>query len=262
MFYHFDFLNKMRGIILHTIYSARRDRFIFGLLIGMIISVLISSFLGGTALVESDQMRVIYSASACRFVIMIGLMVFISFHIRKLFENKEMDVFLSRVPSRASIIISLFTAFTIIGFVVIAQAVLVLMLIYMQNIVDILYWGLTLCLEGLVVISMSVFFSVVIRSATLGLLISFAGYLLSRVIGSFVAYIDIAGVNFSFNSIIEMVLKITSVVIPRLDLFAKSSIIIYSDYNLSSFGILLAQSLVYTAFIISCAILDMRTKEF
>ncbi len=234
----------------------------FGMLIGMIIAVLLSSFLGSTALVESEQMRVIYSANACRFVIMIGLMVFISFHIKRLFENKEMDVFLSRVPSRSSIIISLFSAFSLAALAVIGQAVLVLMLIYMQNLVDILYWGLTLFLESLVVVSMAVFFSVVIRSATLGLLISFAGYFLSRVIGSFVAYIDISGINFSFNSIIEMILKVMSIVVPRLDLFGKSSIIVYSDYNFTSFGVLLAQSLIYTALIVTCAILDMRTREF
>lgn len=252
----------MRGIILHTIFSARRDRFIFGLLIGMIMAVLISSFLGGTALVESEEMRVIYAATSCRFIIMIGLMVFISFHIKRLFENKEMDVFLSRVPARSSIILSLVTAFVLISFVIIAQATVILMLVYMQNILNILYWGLTLCLEALIVVSMSVFFSVVIRSATLGLLISFAGYLLSRVIGNFVAYIDISGFHFSFNGIIEAILKIASIVIPRLDLFGKTGVIVYSDYNLSSFSVLIAQAAIYSVFIISCAIFDMRTKEF
>ncbi|WP_146821067.1 hypothetical protein [Candidatus Deianiraea vastatrix] len=252
----------MRGIFLHTIYSARRDRFIIGILFGMIIASIIAGFLGSTSIVESDQMRVIYASATCRFIIMIGMMVFISFHIKRLFENKEMDVFLSRIPSRASIIYSFVSSFLLISFVLIAQAVFIMCVIYMQDFVNIMYWGLTLMLEAAVVVTMSLLLSIAIRSSTLGLLMCFGGYFISRVIGNFVAYIDMSKAGLSFNSITEVILKILSVIIPRLDLFAKSDFIVYGSYSLTSTGILLAQAICYSIFITFVAIFDIRMREF
>lgn len=252
----------MRGIILHTIYSARRDKFLVGILLGMIFVSLISGFLGSTALTEGAEMKAIYASNACRMVVMIGMMVFISFHIKRLFENKEMDVFLSRVPSRASIVLSFLSAFYLVAIVAICQAILILSLIYMQNFVNILIWGFTLMLEAMIVVVITTFFAMVIRSSTIGLLLCFAAYILCRVIGNFVAYIDVAKVSLSFHSITEVLLKILSVLIPRLDLFGKSSLIIYSEYGWKLIGILLLQSVVYSVFISLCTILDMRTREF
>jgi len=252
----------MRAILLHTLYSARRDKFLTGILIGMIVAAILGSVLGSTAIIENDEMRAIYAASACRFISIIGIMVFISFYIKKLFENKEMDVFLSRMPSRTKIVSSFFNAFIVISTALVVQSMVIVYLIYLHNIVNVLIWGMSLMLEIIIVTSFSLFFSIVIRSSTVGLMMCFAAYFLSRVIGSFVAYIDVTGFYLSFNSVIEVFLKITSVLIPRLDLFSKTDIIIYGNYSLSSFGILILQTFIYSIFLLLCSIFDMRCKEF
>jgi len=255
-------LTYMRGIFLHTLYSARRDKFMFGLLLGMIFASLIGAFLGSTSLVEPAQMRVVYTCATCRFIIMIGMMVFISFHIKRLFENKEMDVFLSRVPSRSSIVLSFIASFVLISFAIIAQSVIIVSIIYMQDIVNILVWGFSLMLEAIIVVSIATFLSIVIRSSTLGLLLSFATYFLSRVVGNFIAYINLSGAKFSLNSITEVLLKILSIVIPRLDLFGKSDFIVYGSYSGSIFVTLISQAIIYSLLITTLTIMDMRKREF
>ncbi len=252
----------MRGILLHTFYSAKRDKLVLGLLFAMVIGSFIAAFLGSTSLVENDQMRVIYSATICRYIIMIGMMVFISFHMKKLFENKEMDVMLSRIPSRSSIVIAFVTSFALVAFVVVGFAAAITMLVYLKNFVNILYWGVTVALESLIVVSFTTFFCIVMRSPSLALLMTFATYMIGRIIGNFIAYIDISSANTSLLSISEVTLKTLSIVMPRLDLFGKTDIIIHSNYDLKGFLVILAQSLVYSMFLTLLGIFDMRRKEF
>jgi len=252
----------MRGILLHTFYSVKRDRLITGLIVSVIFVSFIAAFLGSTAMTEPNEMRIIYAAASARFVSMIGIMVFISFHMKKLFENKEIDVMLSRIPSRTSIVISFVTSFILVGDAISFATTLIMGFVYMQNLVNILYWGMTLALESIIVVAFTTFFSIVMRSPSLGMLMTFATYFIGRVIGNFVAYIDLSRVHASFVYAAEVFIKIISVIMPRLDLFGKTEIIVYGAYDLKSSGIMLFQAILYSVFITFLGILEMQRKEF
>ena len=71
--------------------TAFRDLLFFGLLAAIVLAGVLSATLGSTAMVETEAMTVTYSAASARIILMIGLIVFISFHVRHAFDQKEID---------------------------------------------------------------------------------------------------------------------------------------------------------------------------
>ena len=59
-------------------------------------------FLGSNALSEEYQMQIAFIAGSTRLILAIGMILFICFHIRRSFENKEVDFIISRPISRVT----------------------------------------------------------------------------------------------------------------------------------------------------------------
>jgi hypothetical protein len=81
-------LTTMRYLLL----TALRDKLFFALPTGVVMITALSLFLGGTSLVEQQEMAVVYSAGLGRIYIMVGLILFICFHVRRSFENREIEM--------------------------------------------------------------------------------------------------------------------------------------------------------------------------
>ena len=90
-------------------------------------------------------------------------------------------------------------------------------------------------------------------------MISFGAYFVSRAIGSFVAYIEITR-GTSLTSVMESILKVISVLIPRTDIFAKTNIILYG--NLEYLWIMISQSIIYTILLIFATRIDFSKRQF
>lgn len=256
----------MYGIILQILKSAKKDSLFLGMTIATIIVTMISFFLGATALVEEWEMKVVYAAGFSRLVLMLGMIVFISFYVKRLFENGEIEVILSRPISRTKIVLSIIIGFSMLFTLLMVPISLILVSILEVKIKYCAVWILTVLLEGFMVVGFSTFFALLVASSVHGLLISFAVYGTSRVIGSFVAYIHVHSVvdtvKGGLYSISEGVLKAISVVFPRLDLFGKTSWLLYGDYTMSSLLTVFAQFAVFSAVIFFAIIFDFRRKQF
>src|SRR5271169_3288627 len=98
----FDMLTNIRYILI----TALRDWLFIGLLVSILFASFISATLGSTALVEENEMTIAVAAGSSRLILMIGLIVFVCFHIRNAFDTKEIDVILSRPNTRSNLIIS------------------------------------------------------------------------------------------------------------------------------------------------------------
>src|SRR5688572_3022179 len=101
----------MLSNIRYVLLTATRDRLFFGLLLGILVAAYISSVLGSTAMLEPAQMTLSFTAASARVIIMIGLIVFIGFHMRNAFDAREIDVLLSRPISRTTLVLSYWLGF-------------------------------------------------------------------------------------------------------------------------------------------------------
>ncbi len=250
--------------IRYVLLTATRDRLFFGLLIGVLVAAYISSVLGSTAMLEPAQMTLSFTAASARVIIMVGLIVFIGFHMRSAFDTKEIDVLLSRPISRASLVLSYWLGFAAVAVLLVVPTVILVFLLDVLNTTGYFLWALSLMLESLLVVSIALFASLTIRSGVGTVLASLAIYTLSRMMGFFVSTTK-SGILFQTeeaNFISVWTMKIISIVVPRLDFFAKSNWLIYGAKSYDDLVLFLIQGGVFIPLLLAASVIDFKRKQF
>lgn len=250
----------MKGIILQILYASRRDALFLGTTFFVLCCTALSCFIGSNASTETEMARIMYTAGMSRIAIIIGFIIFVVFYIKRMFDNHEIEVILSHPISRFRIILALFVGFAIILTELIVP-VFVILAILKVSITSLLVWSFSLLLEGLIVLSFALCCSLIINSQVHSLVSCIIMYILGRSIGSFISYIKIS-FQFSFYDMLESFLKVISVFIPRLDIFGKTSWLVYNNYNMQSIAVFFLQSLVFCGIFLCISIIDFRKKEF
>ncbi len=246
---------------MHMIKSSIKDYLFFG--VGLVNLILISFalFLGSNALVEQKEASIVYCIFVGRIATVLGFTIFLSFYFKKIFENKEIDIFLSKSISRFKILLSFLIAaiILVIPFLIIASAALMFNGVPLLRIA---LWMLSFFVEILAMISISIFFNLLISSKINATLFILMFYLIARTIGSFIPYIDIY-FTLNLQQVLSSLLKIFSIFIPRFDLLCQSSIVSnlnVIDYHSLLLGIL--QSLIFSVATVVFAFFDFRKKDF
>lgn len=250
--------------IRYILITAVRDRLFIGLLVALIVAALISRAMGYTALLEPQQMTLTFSAAAARMILAVGMIVFVCFHVRHAFDSKEIDVLLSRPISRANLVVSYWMGFALIGTILVVP---VLVILYLAGILQwngFINWSVSLLLEIWLVVAISLFSAFTFSSAVSSVLSSLGFYVLSRMMGFFVATAK-NGVLFSdpwINLVLERTIDFVSVLIPRLDFFGKSKWLIYGmDMQLEHF-LYAIQAGIFIPLLVVFTIIDFKRKQF
>lgn len=254
----------MKTIIRYTLITALRDWLFLGLVLLVAAAYGLSVFTGSTALVEQSEMSIAYFAGSSRIVLMIGLIVFVCFHVRRLFDNREIESMLSKPISRSTFIISYWLGFVILAVIATIPIVVIMETVYTPNHLGLLYWVASLILELSIVIAFALVAALMLGSAVSSVMASFSFYFISRLMGFFVAALAqpsnlTSGIAGPFMG---HVLKAISTIIPRLDLYAKSSWLIYGIEGQKDLWIFQVQSIVFIGLLLAMAIFDFKRKEF
>jgi ABC-type transport system involved in multi-copper enzyme maturation permease subunit len=260
----------MNTTIRYIFLTAIRDWLFIGLAAAILLAVGMSFFLGGTALVEQMQMTIVYASGSSRVILIIGLIVFVCFHVRRAFDNREVEVILTRPISRSSFVFSYWAGFAILSFLVSVPLTLLLGILLDVNFQGLLFWGASLVFESFIVVAFALACSLILQSAVSSVFVSFGFYFISRMMGFFVAIIDKPSMvrDVSWSWIMENILTVSSMILPRLDLFGKSKWLVYgvgSDVNLllaDLIPIFIVQSVIYVPLLLFMAIYDFKRRQF
>lgn len=261
----------MISIIRYTLITALRDLLFIGLLATVLLAIYISNFLGGTALAEQEQMTLSYLAGSVRLIVTVGLILFVCFHVRRSFDNKEIEVIISKPISRGSFILAYWLAFALLSVIVNVSVITFITMLTKPNSTGLLYWGCSLLCEGIMVVAFAMLSSLIMRSAVASALSSLCFYIISRMMGFFVAMInqtpgalrfEMPNSDGAVDYFSNWILYLVSTVLPRLDLFAKSSWLIYGVKETHDLFFFPLQSLVYIPFLLAMALYDFRKKQF
>jgi ABC-type transport system involved in multi-copper enzyme maturation permease subunit len=254
----------MLSNIRYVLLTATRDRLFFGLLIGILVAAYISSALGSTAMLEPEQMTLGFTAASARIIIMVGIIVFIGFHMRNAFDSREIDVLLSRPISRTSLVLSYWLGFAAVATLLVLPTIALIYYVQVLNMTGYLLWSVSLWLESLLVVSIALFAALTIRSGVGTVLASLAIYTLSRMMGFFVSTTH-SGMLFKqeeANIFTTWLMKIISLVVPRLDFFAHSNWLIYGVKSYDDLTLFLLQALVFIPLLLAAAVIDFKRKQF
>jgi len=250
----------MKGIFLNILYAFKRDSVFIGTTFIVFLISCFSMFLGSNAVVEAQEAKIIYTAGFSRIAIILGFITFVIVFIKRMFENHEIEVILSHSISRTTIILSMFFAFSIILLTLIFPVFIILYFLQ-TNILNVIMWCFSLYCEGILMLSFTLCSALIINSFVHSLSSCFLIYLIGRTIGNFVAYITISA-EMTFQTMIANILKITSIFIPRLDLFGKTSWLTYGNFTQFDIFLFLSQTIIFCCIFLCIANIDLRKKEF
>ena len=250
--------------IRYVLLTATRDRLFFGLLISVLAAAYISRVLGATAMLEAEQMALTFTAASARVIIMLGLIVFIGFHMKNAFDAREIDVLLSRPISRTTLVLSYWLGFAVVASLLVLPTIALMALLGTLNQTGFFLWSASLLLESWLVVSIALFAALTVKSGVGTVLSSLAIYTLSRMMGFFIATTQ-TGMLFraqEINAGARWMMSAISTVVPRLDFYAKSQWLIYGAKSYEDLYLFLIQSAIFIPLLVTASIIDFKRKQF
>ena len=254
----------MLTTIRYVLLTALRDKLFIGLLIGIGFATYIASVLGGTSMVETQEMTISLTAGASRMILMVGLIVFVCFHLRHAFDTKEIDVFLSRPISRRSLVLAYWLGFAVVALLLVLPILALLGWLGVPNKEGFGLWSASLALESMLVVALALFASFTLRSGVTSMLASLGLYTLMRMMGFFVATSHSTMINQgkTINQIMRWALEGISIIIPRLDLYGDAQWLIYGGDGTHALAVLLLQVVVFTPLLLVATMIDLQRRQF
>jgi len=245
----------------YVLKAAIRDRLLISLFILILLGSSLAVFLGSSAVIEKDHFTLIFTAAGLRFASVFGLVLFVVFFVRRSFESKDIEFFLSRPVSRLSLIISYTLAFSFMAVILSISVAIALYavsphLFSMGHVV----WLVSLAVENVIMVNTALFFAMYISSAASASMATFAFYILARMMGQLIGIVDSAMVDSSGPS--AMALQLVSFFTPRLDLMGQTSWLVYGVKDLSMLVYAVIQGGVFSFLVICAACLDSVRRQF
>lgn len=255
----------MRTVIRYILITALRDRIFISMLAAILLVTGISSALAATSMIEVREMTLAFSGAASRLILMLGLIVFVAFHIRHAFESREIDVLLSRPISRPKLVISYWAAFSVVATIMSLMVTVVMYVTGPLNMAGFMGWAGSLLLEALLMVAFTLFGALILKSGVGVVLAAIGFYALSRMMGFFLATMGGRTLfeKAEWNLYARWVVDGLAILIPRLDFFAKTRWLSYGMAEGASEALLfVTQTAVFVPLLLAAAIIDFRRRQF
>jgi ABC-type transport system involved in multi-copper enzyme maturation permease subunit len=257
----------MHALIRYVILTASRDWLFIGLFAVALSAMALSIFLGGTALSEEQATTLSYMAGSLRLVVVVGLILFVCFHVRRAFDHKEIEFILSRPVSRNHFVLAYWLGFVCVSlliFIPLFSAILVFAYLQPQPpaLISLIYWGLSTWMEVVLMLAFSLVASLILHSAVSAVMASYAFYILARMMGFFIfanQSLSLWGTD-AGGLVMKYIIYGVSIILPRLDLFSKTDWLLYGAKNVSADWA--TQGIIYILLLLAASMTDFRRKQF
>jgi hypothetical protein len=250
-----------RPLVLYVLTAALRDRLVMAMIITLVVGTSLAVFLGSAAIAEKQQFAMVFAGAGLRLAGVLGLVLFTVFFIRRSFDARDVDFILSRPVSRVEFLLSYAAGLSLLALGMAAAQTLCLYIIG-GNLFgpSHISWAVSLAFENIVMVNAALFFSMILSSAATAATATAGFYILARLMGQLLGIIDSTGKPAFIYNLMEYILQAISAVMPRLDLMAQTSWLIYSQtVEISS---ILLQAAIFTILIITAALIDLVRRQF
>lgn len=270
-----------KHLVKYILTAAMRDKLMMTLLLMILIGAAMAVFMGSANVIEEGSFALVFGSGGLRFLGVTGVILFCCFYVRRSFESKEVEFLLSRPISRMSFLFSHAAAFSVLSFMIALAIVLAVSIIGKPNMAGLAVWGVSLAAEFSIMAVMALFFSMVLHSAAGSALATLGGYSLARMVGILLGITSLPPANWVF-AIMGSVMKLISIVIPRLDLMGQTTWLVYGvegsggikflpdagSYahvmmeHLGLAGFIGFQGIVFTGLLLAAAAYDFTRRQF
>ena len=251
----------MKPTIKYIFLTAFRDRLYQALFAVIILTFLFTRFIGEVTLVEQQEANIIFFVNIFRLILVLGMSIFTCLHISRMFENKEIEMMLSKPINPFVFIFSLFIGYWLTSILFILGA-FVLLTFSTHNFSALSIWSLSVFFEIGVLLAFALFVAIILKNPIISIIATITFYILGRMIGFFLYFTErqVSIKADVLDFIMHKFIYYISAILPRLDSFSKSSWIISNDFALSEVAII--QALIFIPFVLIMAVFDLKRKEF
>jgi hypothetical protein len=249
-------------LLRYILITALLDRLFLALPVMLALGAALVIFLSSSAIIEQREMAAALFGASSRLLIILGLVLFVCFHIRQAMAGGEIALILSRPISRGAFVMIYSASLVIVGLICVGVGSILLWICARPPLDGLLMWGGSLALEASLMILTAVFFGLILNSAVSSALGCLGFYVLARMSGLLVMLAGQTATGNLYEQILGKAFAVISLVIPRLDFFSRSEWLVYG-WNAPEPGILWAilQSLVFIPLILAAAAIDFSRKR-
>lgn len=249
-------------LVSYVLRAALRDRVVLSAIVLSIVMVSLSLFVGDAAIVEKVQFVMVYASGGLRLLAVAAAVLFTAFYIQRSFAQRDIEYLLSRPLSRETFILSHVVAlFVLTAVLAVICGLSLLVLSGGQSAAFVGIWTLSLFFEVFLTSLVAFFFGMVLESATVSTLMTLAFYVLARMVGQLLGIMQ-ENVPTWGRAILEPVMKMISMLMPRFDLMTQSSWLVYGPQGAEGVLFLLSQSLAFGFLVIIAAVIDLKRRQF
>ncbi len=254
-------------LISYVLTAALRDRFVLGLAMALAAALSLSIFLGSAAAMEKNGFALVFAAGGLRAAGVFGLVLFVVFFIRRSFEARDIEMLLSRPIGRTPFLFSYAAAFAAIALgLAVAQALALTLLLPQTGSArqGFILWAVSIAAENIIMVNAALFFAMILSSAATAAMAAAGFYVLARMMGELLGIIRGGSeYNSELMEILQYMMQLISAVMPRLDLMAQSSWLVYGpDPGGPGLAFILAQGFIFSLVLVTAAALDLVRRQF
>lgn len=255
----------MRATFRYVLLTAIRDRFPVAIIIALVAVTAVCALIATSTLTEGMQTGLAYAGEFYRGVLVLGLVTFISFHVRALHETREIEAILSRPISRAAFVVAYYAAFAVLAMVLSLVTAPLMMSALSARGLGLAEWAGSMVLESWIVAALALFCAMALNSATASVMVSLGFYLLGRTAQFFLA-IAISGYGASSDEGVNVgsqgVMIVIATIMPRFDLFGQSRWLVYGPGGGWGLSVLLLQTAIYVPLLLLATTRDLQVRRF
>lgn len=253
------------ALVKYVLTAALRDRLLLSSVAVIILGICLSLFLASSAVIEQNQFALVYMGSGLRVLTLAGLVLFVVFFIRRSFDARDIEYLLSRPVSRISLILSNAAAFSLLA--IGAGVFLTLILGGMAwrgsgEVSGVLLWSAGITGEFIIMVNVALFFAMVLSSPVTAGMAALGFYILARMMGELLGITVNPPFHFAGDQTLMTVMKVVSVAVPRLDLMAQTSWLVYGTGGLSDYFFIICQALAFLILILTASLIDLVRRQF
>lgn len=254
--------STLRPLFGYLLRAAIGRRFVVGLIAALLAATLLAAFLGSAALVERRAFAAVLGANAARLAVVLFLTLFTCFHVRRAFESREVELLLSRPVSRRDFVLAHVALLSLL-----AAAAALLAGISVAAVADaqawasLAWWTGSLFVEALLVGVAALFFALTLQSGVLSALAALGLYVLGRTIGLLAGIAAAQAGHGLWERVIDPLVGLLALVVPRLDLLARSAWLVHGAADDAGLAAALVQNLVYVVLLAAAASFDFARRQ-
>lgn len=237
-----------------TLLEAWRTRVLLIWLGFVIAATAIAAFGAQLALVENARFRVVWLGVGLRLAALLLLTFFLAASILRERDERRSEFILGFALSRRDYLLAKLLAAAVLAAILAASAGLVLFVANAPSVI----WSVTLWLELVLICALTIFASMTLSSIAAALSFVITFYLLARLWPGLV-YLSAVSPFADQYAMLGSAARGFAMVLPRVDLYARSEWLLGAAPHVSAFAIL--HALAYIALLMAAALIDLRRRE-